>query len=330
MNILYTCDNNYVWLMGISMISLFENNKDAKEICVYLLGKDISTENINILNDLAKKYNRVVKIIDVPKLDIPDSLISTRWPISAFTRLFSGTILPKNIKKILYLDCDTIICGNITDLNNKDMENNVVCGVLDCISDTYKKNIGLSKDNPYINAGVLLIDLEHLRKVNIKETIDCYMKKYMKLINYADQDILNGIFKGKIGIISPEYDVMTIDVAYTYEEICKLRRPTLFYTKQELEQGVKNRKVVHYTTNMRIVRPWFKNSDHPLAYEFVKYMKMSPWNSKDLPKMKFTTRESKIIGIIEKLPKKISCWLLGLIHSKLKPLIIRMKAGGIR
>ena len=45
MNVLYTCDDNYVWLMGISTISLFENNKTIEDLQVYLLGDNISQEN---------------------------------------------------------------------------------------------------------------------------------------------------------------------------------------------------------------------------------------------------------------------------------------------
>ena len=55
MNILYTCDNNYVWLMGISMTSLFDNNKDMKEITVYLIGDNISDENREKLTEIAEK-----------------------------------------------------------------------------------------------------------------------------------------------------------------------------------------------------------------------------------------------------------------------------------
>ena len=326
MNVMYTCDNNYVWIMGISVISLFENNKNLSELNVYLLGEKISVENKKILSDIATKYKRNINVIDVPKLDIPDSLVSARWPLSAFTRLFSGGILPMSIKKILYLDCDTIICGSIADLENVDFGNNVVCGVLDCISGTYKKNIGLSKNDPYINAGVLLLDLDKLREVNIKETIDLYMKKYMKLINYADQDILNGMFVGKIGNLDPKYDVMTIDVAHTFKEICTLRRPTAFYAKEELEHGIKDRRLIHYTTNMRVIRPWFKDSNHPLAFEFIKYMKLSPWKDRELLEVKFNSREAKVIGLINLFPRKMSLKILGVIHTILKPLYIKIKS----
>lgn len=41
MNILYTCDDNYVMAMGISVISLFENNQNINEMTVYLLGEKV-------------------------------------------------------------------------------------------------------------------------------------------------------------------------------------------------------------------------------------------------------------------------------------------------
>ena len=136
MKVMYTCDNNYVWLMGISTISLFENNKSIEELEVYLLGENISNENKEELKKIGQKYNREVTVIDVPKLNIPPSLVSTRWPLSAFTRLFSGVLLPPDVDRILYLDCDTIITGDISELDDVQFNGNIAMGVKDSISGT--------------------------------------------------------------------------------------------------------------------------------------------------------------------------------------------------
>ena len=326
MNILYTCDDNYVWLMGISVISLFENNRNIDELNIYLLGDKISDKNKHILWTIAECYKRKVTIIDVPKIKIPKSVVSSRWPMSAFTRLYSGQLLPGEIKKILYLDCDTIVTGSILELEELDVSDYVVYGVKDCISGLYKQNIGLQPKAQYINAGVLLFNLEKLRKVDIKETIDQYMLKYEHLINYADQDILNGIFRDKIGIIDLKYNVMTIDIAHTYKEIKVLRRPTNYYTEKEFENAVNNPIIIHYTTNMLIVRPWFENANHPFTDEFRKYMKLSPWKKVILKEMKFSSREARVIGIIMRLPNMLAYSILGLIHSHITPLVNRLSS----
>lgn len=325
MNVLYTCDNNYVWLMGISVISLFENNKDIHDLTVYLLGEDISKENKKVLHELGKKYDRKIKIIDIPYLDIPNSLVSGRWPLSAFTRLFSADFLPGEIEKILYLDCDTIINGSISELDKVDVSGKVFLGVKDCIGKKYKENIGLKSNDVYINAGVLLINFKLLRKIDVSEKIDQYLQKFLHRINYADQDILNGTFKQEIGTLNPKYDVMTIETVYSYNDIKVLRKPVNYYTEIEILEAVKEPIIIHYTTNMRTVRPWFCNSNHPFVEEFRKYFAISPWRNKELDNFKFRSKESCLIGLIQILPNKIAYRLLGLIHAEIKPSVIRWR-----
>ena len=97
--------------MGISVISLFENNKHIEELTVYLLGEGITNASKNDLKLIAQRYNRNIIVINVPKLDIPQVLLSSRWPASAYIMLYSGPRLPIEINKILYLDCDTIVTG---------------------------------------------------------------------------------------------------------------------------------------------------------------------------------------------------------------------------
>ena len=326
MNVMYTCDNNYIWLAGISMISLFENNRHMRDLSVFLLGENISGDNKEVLNEIACRYDRKITVINVPQIEIPSSLVSSRWPLSAFTRLFSGQLLPDEIHKILYLDCDTVVTGNIELLEQVSFGDNVVLGVKDCVSGVYKQNIGLEKKSLYINAGVILFDMDTFRKIDIHRMIEVYMNKYMNFINYADQDILNGVMKNKIGELPPEYDVMTIDAVYSHKEIMQLRHPTNFYEEVELAEAVNKPKIIHYTTNMLTVRPWFTNTDHPFASEFKKYMQMSPWKDRPLGKMVFNTKESMIVWMVGKLPKGLAHRILGLIHSELKPRVINVRA----
>ena len=326
MDILYTCDNNYVWLMGTSMLSLFENNKNLSNITVYLLGENISKENKTLLENIANEYKRKCIVIDMPEIYIPDNLVSARWPKSAFSRLYAGEILPDELDRILYLDCDTIISGSISDLEKLDIADKYIFGVKDCIGKLYKKNIGLSVNDIYINAGVLLMNLDKLRKLSLGNLIDEYLKTYFPFINYADQDVLNGILIGKIGVLSPKYDVMTIDFAHSYDEIKRLRRPKNFYSEAELSEAVLTPVVIHYTTNMKVIRPWYENSDHPQKEEFRRYWENSPWKNSKLEQMLFKSKEAKLISLIEKLPRKMSCTVLGILHSVLRPLYIRAKA----
>lgn len=326
-NVLYTCDDNYVWLMGISMISLLENNRDIPKLQIYLLGERISEQNRQIIAHIAESYGRSIEVIDVPVLAIPEKLVSKRWPLSAFTRLFAAQLLPEDIGKILYLDCDTVVVGTIRPLMEMEMGGYAFLGVKDCISGHYKRNTGLDRYDSYINAGVLLINLAELGKINVREKIEKYLENYALRISYADQDILNGLFHEKTGVLEPQYNVMTITVAYSVREIYALRRPVAYYGRSEIRKAVKQPVIIHYTTNLLTVRPWYQNSNHPFKEVFLKYKDMSPWKDRETEPFVFSGREAAFIRLVQRLPGKMANRILGCVHARIKPGVVRLKAG---
>jgi lipopolysaccharide biosynthesis glycosyltransferase len=328
MEVLYTCDDNYVWLMGISMLSLFDNNKCENNIIVYLLGDNISTENKKLVTHLASQYNRECIIIDIPDLKVPDTLCSRRWPKSAFTRLYAGILLPPEVNKILYLDCDTIITAGIEKIWNIEESSYAISGVKDCISKYYRQNIGVNDCAIYINAGVLLMNLNELRKLNISSMIDDFLNQYSSIMHYADQDVLNGMFKGYFGVLPPEYNLMTLICTYKYKEVLNLRHPSNYYTQNEINNALKKPRIIHYTTCMLTVRPWFTNSDHPFAEVFMKYKMMSPWSNRQLSDYNFkTSLQNLVLRVLLKAPSFIKTFFNGVIHAVIFPLFIRIRAG---
>lgn len=325
MNVLYTCDDNFIWIAGISMYSLFEKNKSMQKIHVYLLGDNISDENKQLLNGIADKYHQHFDAIDIPKLAIPSAFISQRWPRSAFTRLYSAQILPPIVEKVLYLDCDTLITDDISELENFDMSDCFVAGVKDCVSKYYKRNIGVDAEASYINAGVLLLNIKKMRDINIGHEIEKFLEQYSKKMFYADQDVLNGIFKGKFGILNPRYDVMTLLFAHTYKELQHLRKPANYYFEEEYENAVEHPAIVHFTTCMLNIRPWFEGSEHPYAEDFEKYWNMSPWGPAKKKRMVLKSNEAKALKILFCLPRPLAIFLLGFLHTQVRPLINRFK-----
>ncbi len=325
MNVVYTCDNNFVWIMGISMISLFENNRDMEHLDVFLLGDNISDESKKQLKDIASGYKRECIIIDVPDLKIPLEFTSSRWPKSAFTRMFSGELMPQECKRMLYLDCDIIIRDSIKELDKYNMEEYCIYGVKDCVSKGYKKKIGIAPKDSYINAGVLLMDLDKMRKLNIRQMMAEFITEHSSDVSYADQDILNGMFKGKFGILAPKYDAMTLTCVYTYKQVRQIRHPSYYYDEEEFTRAQQSPAIVHYTTCMTNIRPWYKGSKHPFATDFDKYMQMSPWKNRPKNIAKFDKAEQKIIKIILTLPDFLSYRLIGFIHGFLRPFVLRLK-----
>lgn len=308
------------------MISLFENNRKSEVIHVYLLGDGISEENRQTLANIASKYQRSFTLINVPDLNIPDKLSSSRWPKSAFTRMFAGELMPLAITKAIYLDCDTIISGNIQGMEACIESDMPFSGVKDCVSRPYKAKIGIGKDGSYINAGVLAMNLTELRKLDIRGMMRDFLGKYETAVSYADQDILNGIFKGKFGILPPQYDLMTMVNTYTYKELRQIRHPHNYYNEEEIKCSKTNPLIIHFTTAMLNIRPWCEGSKHSYAWMFEKYQAMSPWADRPKAKANFSAKEYKIIKQILRLPKPVAYRVLGLVHAYLRPYYIILKS----
>ena len=325
MNVMYASDDNYAWLMGISMISLFENNKDSKEINVFLFGDNLSEKNQNKMTSIAEKYGRSCCHVDVAKINIPRVLMSERYPKSTFSRLFAYDLLPKEVEKLIYLDCDTIVMGSLEEMFNMDVSKKAFLVTKDCMGKAYKRKIGLKDTDTYVNAGVMLMNMKRLREIPIVERMVAFVDKYSDAMTYADQEIVNGIFQGDFGILPVEYDMQTQFVQYPYEEIVRIRHPHHFYTKEEVEFGKRNPKIYHYTTCMLDVRPWFSNSKIVNAWAFDKYMAMSPWKDKKKQEKTFDGMANWILKIVDKMPNGLRLPILGLIHSTIRPNVFILK-----
>ena len=101
----------------------------------------------------------------------------------------------KNIDRILYLDCDTIVTKDLSKFYNMDMKWKIIAGAGDPF--IHEKMI-LDTDH-YINAWVLLIDVKgYDRQPITTKKIKIINNKYGECLSDADQDYLNLLFKDDI------------------------------------------------------------------------------------------------------------------------------------
>ena len=325
MNVIYASDNGYAWLMGISMLSLFENNKECKEINVYLFGDKISKDNEVKLNSIADKYGRNFSLIDVNDLELPEKLYSGRYPKSAFSRIFAYKLLPESIDKVLYLDCDLIINGEIEELYDMDFAGNTLMAAMDPVSVVYNKKIGIRNSDVYINTGVMLMNLTKMRNNPKIVEMSEFVNRYSKAMDYADQEIINGIYQGEIGYIPVKFNMMTQAYQYSYKELMRIRHPHHYYTEKEVEEAKKDPRIFHYTTCMMDIRPWFANSKLRHAPVFDKYWRMSPWADVNKKEMDFSASKYKIMKFCSIFPASINQFLLGMLHAYIKPWVSIIK-----
>lgn len=121
--------------------------------------------------------------------------IYMRWTYMTLMRCVLTKYFP-DLDKILWLDVDTIVQDNIDELWDLDLSDYYVAGSLEPQkSKPYE---------PYINAGVMLINLKKLREDGMDDTLikTLNTKKY----EFADQDCINDICRNKIMTLPSIYN----------------------------------------------------------------------------------------------------------------------------
>lgn len=99
MNIIYASNNAYAKYLGISMLSLFDNNQELEEITVFILAQEIDPENTSRLCTIAEQYQRNVRFIDISEFNklIPFDFNTSGYNPIVLSRLFLCSFLPSDI-----------------------------------------------------------------------------------------------------------------------------------------------------------------------------------------------------------------------------------------
>lgn len=172
-HIVYASDDRFAEILGVSLVSLFENSKNMEEITVYILDSGISKENKQKLFSVCEHYKRVGMFI--PATNISEKMSMNvkldRGSLSQYARLFVSSNLPENLNRVLYLDCDVIVIKSVKELWNLELKGKTIGALLDAFSKYYRVNIDLKEDDIMFNSGVMLIDLNKWKKQNIEERL---------------------------------------------------------------------------------------------------------------------------------------------------------------
>lgn len=298
----YSTDDNYAQHVGVSMTSLFECNREFEDIIVYIMDNGISRTNIEKLNSVGKQYNREIIFKDIQKsINNLNLNINGSIALASYARLFLGSIVNEKYDKILYLDCDSIIKDSLIDIWNEDINNYLVAGVLDTVDSSTKTKIGLSENDIYVNAGMLLINLRGWRDNDTENEFIKFINRYNGNVFHHDQGVINGVLNEKIKILHPKFNCMTPFFSMKKDDIETYYKVKYYYCQSDLDIAIKKPVFVHYTAALTN-RPWEKGCTHVLKNEYLNYLSMTPWKDSKLTNDSRTRGLKLVCFLYDKLP----------------------------
>lgn len=254
MNILVSCDQNYLKPLKTMLYSLFLTNEG--DINIYLLHRSIDDYSIEALRDFIKeKSNNRASLNNVRVDDDFSSALTTFYYTSEmYYRLVAYKYLPEDMDRILYLDPDILVLNSLTDLYNEDFADNLFMAAIHTmptVQSANKARLMITSEKTditrYYNSGILMINLKKARGNIYQQKILDYANNTGKAgLMMPDQDLLNVVFRNEIMEI-PE-------LKYNYDA----RRFTTYKVMYDynLDDVMANTAILHFCGKRK---PWLKN-----------------------------------------------------------------------
>ena len=252
-NVSYAFDGNYHYIAHVSMKSIMLSQEKITFINFYMLVSNINDEQKEVINKICLEHeNCKIIYIDMgdqfKELYIPKDNMAV-WSTANFYRVKLQDLLP-NEHKILYLDTDTLIYKDLTKLYNYNITGKYYVGMPE-YKDIYYFLQYKEKFKNFINTGVVLCNLDELRKLNFTNKFAEFFNKYNKKIKFPVNDATNIITHEKNGYFEPEYVVIGF---CNEKEIHKYyKRMSLKIDVTEVINAYNDPYVYHLITK---VKPW--------------------------------------------------------------------------
>lgn len=249
MNILMCSSKEFSMAAYVIMESFIENNPEYK-ITFYFAATDNIEDSEAMKKFVTQKGHEFIFI----QLDISFFLqfkTQNKWTHVTYMKLMMHEYLPKDVDRILYFDMDAICNGSIEEFYEVDFEDNYIAACANPINpqkiDEYNNmteiNESMAVNGNYFNAGIVLFNLEKIRKeITTQMIIDAYEYCVKRANRYvADQSILNCLYCKKTKYLN--------SLDYNYRLPCELSE------ERNLHQNPKM-AIIHYISQNMPYKPW--------------------------------------------------------------------------
>ncbi len=204
MNILVTLDENYIPYLNVMLSSLLYSNPD-EYFDIYLLHSGVRKQMLGETEQILGKRGKLTSI-RVNDIRLENAPTSSRYPREIYYRIFAAKYLPQNLDRIIYLDPDLIVNKPLRELYAMDMRDYYFAAASHTGPVLRKFNemrLDMEEESPYINSGVMLMNLDLLRKEQCYEDVFDFIEKKKMLLLLPDQDIISSLYGSRIYALDP-------------------------------------------------------------------------------------------------------------------------------
>lgn len=284
MNIALGFDKNFAAYAATTIKSILLHNKNLK---FYLMHDNLPKTDIKKISKMIEEHKEAYQWIDMSGEF--ENLFTGNWKSKT---LYFPLKLPSicDDNRILFLDADTFVLDDLSTFYNQNLDGYYLAAVNDygMLSDLKTDNrLKLGNETVdikeyfqkirkwnntdmqrYFNSGMLLMNLDEMRKNNVEEQLIDSLK--FNIFAFPDQDCINYVCHDHVKIIEPKYNFMVIFKS-TWNRLDNELKESLMPYKEEKVKPL----IIHY-----LLKPWKRPQDKlPFAKEYNKVKSSTPYRN---------------------------------------------------
>jgi len=259
-------DDRYAQPLGVMVHSALVNLSPDRRAVVYVLDGGIAERHKQELARAWQSLRAVVHWLPVTAQSFTGVPVWGRMPVTTYFKLIVGELLPPAMTRVIWLDCDLLVIGDLARLWDTVLAGRHVLAAQDSVVPFVSsrngvanyERLGIPRGAKYFNAGVMLIDLDAWRRDNVGDRVLEYLRRYRRSVVFWDQEGLNAVLAGRWGELDRRWN-------------CNASK-----SRRSSDDCVTARDVwiVHFAGHLK---PWLYVSGDPYRILYYKYLDMTPW-----------------------------------------------------
>jgi lipopolysaccharide biosynthesis glycosyltransferase len=262
------CASNSAYAMPLAVMlrSAAKNLSEGFTLHAYVVDDEIGDENRERIVD-ALPSNAIVSWVEAPRQRFQNLPLWGRMPVTTYYKMGIAELVPHEIDKLVWLDCDMLVLGDLCELLKESSvthtlaaQDTLVPYVTSKFGVAGASDLGFDSTMSYFNAGMMVIDTTRWRDQHVADRAMKYLRKYGNRVFFWDQEALNAVLAGEWTVASPKWN----------------------WSATNDRTGLNSRKgdgdwlpsIIHFNGN---IKPWTVANNDRASGMWLSYLDETPW-----------------------------------------------------
>ena len=269
-------DAAYVRPLAAMVQSVLSNRASRREIDVFVLAGEIEPDDRSKLSESWTRQQATAHWLDARDSQFAGVPLWGRMPVTTYYKLAVTDLLPAGVDRVIWLDSDLIMLGDVGVLWEADLGSHHLLAVQDRVVPyvsspfgiSHWATLGLDRRAKYFNAGVMVVDVERWRRERVPQQVIEYLRTNHSEVYFWDQEGLNAVLAERWGELDERWNC-NVTVPGVYESMLAAARSN---GSSGSDSGP---WVLHFSGNLK---PWLYPSRDPRRRQYFDYLDQTPWS----------------------------------------------------